>query len=183
MAAPHLWPLAAEGSCSSTLDPADSLELKPLWELPWGPQELFPLSSTQHSPHCDLKPGQPLAGPPTKSPGGVAEMPFQPGPSEESHILKAQTRGIHLWANPPSSAATRMGQHFVWPPVSILSPQAAKSQLMCSVSNATLVGPGSAWCPKPLGAQAHALPGPHTGRGPCSQGLSHAPRPQRCITA
>lgn len=92
----------------------------------------------------------------------MAKMSFQQGQSEESYVLKAQTHGIHLWANPPSSAATLMGQHFVWPPVSILSPQAVKSQLMCGVSNAILVGPGSVWCPKPRGA--HALPGPHTGR-------------------
>ena len=78
-------------------------------------------------------------------------MPFQPGQSEESHVLKAQTHGIHLWANPPSSAATHMGQHFVWPPVSTLSPQGVKSQLMCSVSNAILVGLAQRGAPNPGG--------------------------------
>lgn len=141
------------------------------------------LSSTQHSPHRDLKPGQPLAGPPTKSPGGVAEMPFQPGPSEESHILKAQTRGINLWANPPSSAATRMGQHFVWPPVSILSPRQLKpADVQCEQCHPG--GPRLSTVPQTPGAPGpHPCQGLHTGRGPCSQGLSHAPRPQRCITA
>ena len=49
----------AEDSCSPTTDPAESPELKPLWELPWGTQELFPLSvlhPTQSTPWAEARP-------------------------------------------------------------------------------------------------------------------------------
>ena len=45
---------------------------------------------------------------------------------------------------------------------------------MQAVSSATLLG--SAWCPKPRGAQAHGLPGPHTG-------MPLYPRPEACLQA